>query len=103
MVEPLVDKPAEVTVDAWLQQMPTRGQHNPLRRETRITVNGSPALKVHYRTDAGDDREAVYVVSGPKTFAIELSTEQPRVLVNRLANFMIFEDMVQSFQVVSAN
>ena len=62
-----------------------------------------PPSRCTIRTDAGDDREAVYVVSGPKTFAIEFSTEQPRVLVNRLANFMIFEDMVQSFQVVSAN
>jgi hypothetical protein len=103
MVEPLADKPAEVSVDAWLEEMPARGGHNPLRKETRMTLNGSPAIDVRYRTGSGDDKEAVYVVCGAKTFAIEFSTEQPRVLVDRLANYPVFEEMVQSFQVGESN
>ncbi len=97
-VAALPDKPADVSVDAWLEQMPTRGNHNPPRKETRITLNRAPALKVRYRTDDGDDKEAVYVVSGSRTFAIEFSTEQPHVLVDHLANYEDFEKMLNTFE-----
>ena len=33
-----------------------------------MTLNGSPAIDVRYRTGSGDDKEAVYVVCGAKTF-----------------------------------
>jgi hypothetical protein len=102
MVEPLADKPADVDVDTWLEEMPTRGNRNPLRRETKITLNGSPALKVRYRTDSGDDKEAVYVVSGSTTFGIEFSTEQPHVLLERLANYPAFKAMLQTFRLAAA-
>lgn len=101
IVEPLASKPANVGVDEWLERMPIRGGHNPLRKETKITLNGAPALKVRYRTDSGDDKEAVYVVSGARTFAIEFSAEQPHAFVDRLANYEDFQKMVSSFEVTS--
>jgi hypothetical protein len=101
MIEPLADKPADISVDAWLEQLPTRANHNPLRRETRVMLNGTPALQVRYRTDAGDDKEAVYVVSGVRTFEIEFSTEQPHVPLERLANYTTFQAMLEAFQIVN--
>ncbi len=103
MIEALADKPSETSVDAWLEQLPTSGNHNPMRRETKITLNGSPALRVRYRTDSGDDKEAVYVVSGSRTFEIEFSTEQPRVPLERLANYSTFESMLETFQIVNSD
>jgi hypothetical protein len=101
IVETLPSKPTEVGVDEWLATMPTAGGHNPLRSETRITLNGSPALKVRYLDALGHDRESVYVVVGLETFRIEFSAERSHMPLRYLMNYPTYLRMLDTFQVIN--
>ena len=70
MIEHLIDKPADKSVEQWLNDI-SRGQNvNPRVSEEWISLNGARALKVINRNRDLTESENLYLLSGSKTFTI---------------------------------
>ena len=75
MIEHLIDKPHDQTVEQWLQKMTM--DLNPFISEEWISLNGTRALKVISRNADSTESENIYVVHGSKTFAIQAQRNMP--------------------------
>jgi hypothetical protein len=98
MVEHLASKPSDISADGWLADTAKKANLNPRLSEERITLDGSPALKVRYRTATGEETEAVYVVAGLETFEIHFSGQAPGVPLEKLANYATYLKMLGTFR-----
>jgi hypothetical protein len=65
MIERLIDKPGDQTVEQWLNNVKVSTDLNPIISQEWISLSGTQALKVVSR-----ESENIYVVRGSKTFAI---------------------------------
>ena len=103
MVEPLADRPSDAIADPWLTQVAKTANVNPHLHEQRLLLDDQPALRVRYRTSSGQQMEAVYVVSGSKTFEIEFSgdlSEKGTVdPLETLGNYQTYLKMLATFRV----
>lgn len=97
-VEHLSSKPSDSSVYVWLADTAKKANLNPRLREERITLDGSPALKVRYRTATGDETEAVYVVVGLQTFEIHFGGQAPGVPLEKLSNYATYLKMLGTFR-----
>jgi hypothetical protein len=98
MVSPLASKPTNSRVDDWLTEIAADANRNPHMNEQRLYVGGDPALRVGYHSK-DCEMEEVYVVSGSKTFSIQFSGDASNTSLKRLANYSVFNKMVDSFRV----
>jgi hypothetical protein len=96
-VQPLVHKPSDKTADEWLANL-KKSRINPISEE-RLTLHGSPALRVRYRAADGGERETVYVVSGANSFDITLQSFEQPLAVEKLRNYPIYLKMVATFSI----
>ncbi|MCL4523653.1 MAG: hypothetical protein M1453_08515 [Acidobacteria bacterium] len=101
MVVHLVDKPPGMSADQWFADIKQTANLNPRINEQRLTLNDLPALKVRYRNSSGGglEMEAVYVLSGSKTFAINFSGNKPGIALDSLRNYPIYVRMLSSFKI----
>jgi len=103
MVEPLADRPSDASADPWLAQVAKTANVNPHLQEQRLLLDDQPALRVRYRTSSGQQMEAVYVVSGSKTFEIgysgDLSEHGTVDPLETLGNYQIYLKMLATFRV----
>lgn len=92
MIEPLIDKPADQSVERWLNAISQQTVANPRVSEEWIYLDGLQALKVKNRSPDSSESENVYVVNGSKTFAIRASNAQ-------IAPFyMLYRQMLSTFR-----
>jgi hypothetical protein len=70
LIEPLADKPADQTIDRWLQEISAASVANPVASQEWIYLDGLLALKVDNKSPNGTASENVYVVNRLKTFAL---------------------------------
>ena len=77
MIERLVDKPDNQTLEAWLDDIQRTTNLNAAISEQWITVGGKRALKVINRNRDSTTSENIYVVHGAKTFAIRTGRNTP--------------------------
>jgi hypothetical protein len=98
MVEHLASKPSDSSVDSWLADTARKANLNPRLSEKGITLDGSPALKVRYRTATGDETEVVYVVVGLETFEIHFGGQAPGVPLEKLGNYATYLKMLGTFR-----
>jgi hypothetical protein len=85
-------------VDTWLADLSKTANLNSPLSEERITLDGSPALKVRYRTATGEETEAVYVVVGLETFEIHFGGQAPGVPLEKLGNYETYLKMLGTFE-----
>jgi hypothetical protein len=64
MIERLVDKPGNQTVEQWLNDVKVSTDLNPIISQEWISLNGTRALKVI------SSNESIYLVHDLKTFAV---------------------------------
>jgi hypothetical protein len=98
MVEHLASKPSGSSVDAWFADISKTANLNPRLNEERITLDGSPALKVRYHTATGDEMEVVYVVFGLETFEIHFGGQAPGIPFEKLGNYATYLKMLGTFR-----
>jgi len=98
MVESLGDKPSDTSADAWLADVSKTANLNQHVHEQKLTLNGLPALKVHYCTDYGLEMEAVYVVSGSETFEIYFGGDQSGLPLEKFGNYATYVKMLGTFR-----
>jgi len=70
MIEHLIDKPADQTLEQWLNNVKVTSVLNSFVREEWISLNGTRALKVFNRNVDSTESENIYIVHRSKTFAI---------------------------------
>jgi len=76
MIEPLIDKPGDQTVEEWLNDVKQTVNLSPRIGEKWVLLDGTRALKVI--TQGGDStHENVYVVHDSRTFYISFQTGTP--------------------------
>jgi hypothetical protein len=97
-VEHLASRPADSSVDTWLADLSKTANLNSPLSEERITLDGSPALKVRYRTATGEETEAVYVVVELETFEIHFGGQAPGVPLEKLGNYETYLKMLGTFE-----
>lgn len=73
MIEHLLDKPADQSVEKWLDAISRETVANPRASEEWVYLDGAPALKVKNRNPDSTESENVYVVNGSTTFAVRVS------------------------------
>ena len=78
LVEPLADKPADKSIEEWLQEVGRETVANPIASQEWDYLDGALALKMDNRNPDGTESVNVYVVNGVKTFAIRASQTQPK-------------------------
>jgi hypothetical protein len=104
MVEPLAEKPSNVSSASWLAEVAKTANVNPHIHDQELKVNERPALKVRYRASGGQQMESVYVVSGTKTFEIEfsgsLSGQGSAEPIETLGNYQTYQKMLHTFRVL---
>jgi hypothetical protein len=98
MVEPLADRPAGQSVDAWLEEIKRSNNLNPIDTESSTTVNGLPGLRVRYRHSSGCQIEETYLVAGSKTYAISLACQELAKKDEGIANYPLYQHMVETFK-----
>jgi hypothetical protein len=101
MVEHLDAKPADTSDDAWLANIARTANLNKQVAESRMELNGLPALKVHYRTASGGEMEAVYVLAGVETFEVAFIPfgDSPQLPLEKVGNYRKYLEMLNSFRV----
>jgi hypothetical protein len=101
MVEQLGAKPVGTSDDAWLANIARTANLNKQVAESRMKLNGLPALKVRYRTASGGEMEAVYVLAGVETFEVSFSPfgDSPQLPLEKVGNFRKYLEMLNSFRV----
>jgi hypothetical protein len=72
MIQHLKDKPANESVDAWLDDV-KQVVANPRTSEEWTSLDGRRALKVSTRNPDGTESENIYAVDGTKTFFLQAS------------------------------
>jgi hypothetical protein len=92
MIERLADKPADQTVDKWLQESSHDTVANLRVNDEWIYLDGMPALKVKNRKPDSGESESVYIVNGSKTFAIRASSTQTRSF------YLLYRQMLSTFR-----
>ena len=84
MIERLVDKPEDKTVEVWLHEVAKDTVLWPIRREEWIILSGSKALKV-----VNNGSETTYAVHGSSTIAIRY--DRPVKVVNQIVSAFKFQ------------
>jgi hypothetical protein len=64
IVEHLIDKPSDQTVEQWLNDVKVTTVLNPIVSEEWISLNGTPALKVINRNADSSESENIYIRTG---------------------------------------
>jgi hypothetical protein len=102
-VESLGDRPSNMAVDEWLNELKKTANQNPQLKEERFTLNGLPALRVRYRNRSvgGTEIETVYVVARSKAFSIDFSAGGAGVALEESGTYSIYLKMVKTFKVKS--
>jgi hypothetical protein len=77
MIEHLMDKPADQSVEQWLDDVEATTDLNPRVSEEWITLNGKRALKVINRHHDSTESENLYIVHGSLTFAVRTERNTP--------------------------
>jgi hypothetical protein len=76
MVEHLIDKPNDQTVDHWLNDVKATANLSPRISEERTVVDGAPALRVI--TGSADSKFGnIYAIHGASTFYISFDQRTP--------------------------
>lgn len=90
MIEHLIDKPSDRTLQQWLDDIKKTTNLNPIASEEWITVAGTRALKVINRNRDATESENIYIVHGSKTFAIRTERSTP--------SYKVYERMLSTFR-----
>jgi len=90
MIEPLIDKPADQSVEQWLNATQATTNVNPRVNEEWISLDGSRALKVINSNRDSTESENIYVVHGSKTFAIRADRNVP--------SYQLYRQMLSTFR-----
>jgi hypothetical protein len=72
MIEPLIGKPHERSVDDWLLETSETADLNQQLRKQWITLAGRRALRVDYRNADGTESEHTYVLCRAHTLKISI-------------------------------
>src|ERR1700676_3968389 len=70
MIEHLIDKPADQTLEQWLDDVKASTVLNPFLREEWISLNGTLALKVFSRNTDSTERKNIYLVHASKNLPL---------------------------------
>jgi hypothetical protein len=97
MIEHLADKPADRSVEQWLNDVKASTNLNPRVREEWITFSGLRALRVINGSPDSTESENLYFVHDSQTFAIRTQHDgSSRPLVQRiLSSFRFTADKPQ--------
>ena len=89
MVEPLADKPANQTVDQWLEDVSRGSILSPRVSEQWITLNSTRALRVINGDADSAQTQNIYMVNGSRTFAIRTAwqTDSQQLLQQIILTF----------------
>jgi len=90
MIEHLIDKPADQSVEQWLNDIKVTTNLNPRVSEEWISLDGTRALKVINRNRDSTESENIYVVHGSKTFAIHADRNTP--------SYQLYRQMLSTFR-----
>src|SRR5581483_10520244 len=71
MIQHLKDKPADQSVEAWLNDVKQVVVANPRMSEQWISLDGVRALKVKTRNPDSTESENIYAVDGSRTFFLQ--------------------------------
>jgi hypothetical protein len=93
MIEHLIEKPSDRTLQQWLDDIKKTTNLNPIASEEWITVAATRALKAIDRNRDSTESENFYIVDGLKTFAIP--TER------NTASYKVYERMLSTFRFTS--
>lgn len=74
LIESLIDKPVNQSVNEWLREVSHTTIADARVREEWIYLDGRHALKVTDRQPESSESENVYVLNGSRTLAIRLSS-----------------------------
>jgi len=73
LIERLMDKPADQTVESWLNTVKEETILTPRISEEWISLNGIRALKVRSHNADSGESENIYIMNGAKTFLLRAS------------------------------
>ena len=92
MIQHLKDKPADRSVEMWLNAVKRIAVANPRVSEQWILLDGIRALKVKTRNPDSTESENIYAVDGVRTFFIHASP------VGNIAFYQLYKEMLSSFR-----
>ncbi len=93
MIEHLIDKPPDQSVEQWLNHINVTHNLNPRVSEEWISLDGTRALKVTNRNRDSTESETIYIVHGSKTFAIGAARNTP--------SYKLYQQMLSTFKFTS--
>lgn len=88
MIEPLRDKPSDLSIGDWLQDLSKTTIANASVSDQWTFIDGRPALKTVNKGANSNETSNFYLVNGPKTFAIRISN----------ANNALFQQVLSTFR-----
>jgi predicted small secreted protein len=101
LIDHLMDKPKNASVDDWLNEMKKAANLSPIIHEAKLTVNDLPALSVNYQnpSDGGYEIDVVYIVSDQHTFSISFNPNKPGINPETLRNYPTYLRVLSTFKV----
>jgi hypothetical protein len=93
----LIDKPATVTANTWIDELKNRNPNRQLLQES-IVLHGIRARRVLYLNEDRTETDVVYVVHGSRTFQISLNGFSPEQRVRNLPYYEIYQQMLLTVQ-----
>ncbi|HWZ30814.1 MAG TPA: hypothetical protein VNX18_05755 [Bryobacteraceae bacterium] len=92
MIEHLIDKPTDQSVDEWLKDVSRSTVLVPVATEEWVSLSGIRALKVRNGDRKSNESENIYVLNGSKTFAIRASD------LNNAAFLRLYQQVIRTFR-----
>lgn len=93
-ITPFSDKPANTTIDQWLDQQSPMGWKSPVISKNRFTVNGAPAITIVSGRADEAKQETTYISNGIKTVTVATSRDE------NTAGYNIYKRMLSSFKFI---
>jgi hypothetical protein len=90
MIEHLIDKPADQSVEQWLNWISTGQNLNPRVSEEWIILDGTRVLKVINRNSDSTESENIYLVHDSKTFSIQAA--------RNTQSYALYQRMLSTFK-----
>ncbi len=90
MIEHLIDKPADQSIDQWLNHVSAVTDPNPRVSKEWITLDGVRALKVVNHYSDSTEGENIYIVHGSDTFAIGTN--------RNMQSYRLYQQMLATFR-----
>lgn len=91
-IQRLRDKPADQSVEMWLNDVKRIAVANPQISEDWMLLAGTRALKVRTRNPDSTESENIYAVEGSRTFFIQASP------LGNTAFCLVYEQVLSSFR-----